>query len=414
MTKKYKIILLGIVILFFITIATGVGYFFYKEYKKANSAEVIVENGLSINYLNGQNIDCNGKEKKVNFSIINDLNEESMFHIVFKDVELESEQVTYSLYENDIKIINDAKLNSNTDLRVSSFINIQALQTKSYTLILNNPEKTAVKLTLSIEKAVKEDPNLAQTILNNNLVNKEPKTKVGEEKATIDEGIILDIDDNGNTYYFRGNVVNNYVSFGEKMWRIVRINGDGTIRLVLNEQIAASNIYDAETKKEGLNDYNNTKVYSYLTQWYKENLGEYDSYIATSNFCIDTTKEGDVLSNYFRINVSNAPTFNCMGTKNNLKIGLLTIDEVIYAGATLHETNQNFYLYNASNTGSWWTMSPVKDGVEGLYYYEITKDGSIVENATGESTKFIRPVINLQKNIEMKGTGSYSDPYKID
>ena len=180
MTKKYKIILLGIVILFFITIATGVGYFFYKEYKKANSAEVIVENGLSINYLNGQNIDCNGKEKKVNFSIINDLNEESMFHIVFKDVELESEQVTYSLYENDIKIINDAKLNSNTDLRVSSFINIQALQTKSYTLILNNPEKTTVKLTLSIEKAVKEDPNLAQTILNNNLVNKEPKTKVGE------------------------------------------------------------------------------------------------------------------------------------------------------------------------------------------------------------------------------------------
>ena len=42
-------------------------------------------------------------------------------------------------------------------------------------------------------------------------------------------------DDYGTSYYFRGNVLDNYVSFADKIWRIVRINGDGTVRLVLDD-----------------------------------------------------------------------------------------------------------------------------------------------------------------------------------
>ena len=42
------------------------------------------------------------------------------------------------------------------------------------------------------------------------------------------------LDDYGISYYYRGNVVDNYIKFAEKTWRIVRINGDGSIRLILN------------------------------------------------------------------------------------------------------------------------------------------------------------------------------------
>ena len=42
-------------------------------------------------------------------------------------------------------------------------------------------------------------------------------------------------DDYGTTYYYRGTVTDNYVSFANKLWRIVRINGDGSIRLVLDD-----------------------------------------------------------------------------------------------------------------------------------------------------------------------------------
>lgn len=43
-------------------------------------------------------------------------------------------------------------------------------------------------------------------------------------------------DDYGNSYYFRGNVIDNYVSFADKCWRIVRIEGDGSIKLILEDQ----------------------------------------------------------------------------------------------------------------------------------------------------------------------------------
>ncbi|MBQ8681658.1 MAG: hypothetical protein IJ509_01965, partial [Bacilli bacterium] len=46
------------------------------------------------------------------------------------------------------------------------------------------------------------------------------------------KGLYMAEDDYGDSYYFRGKVDNNYVSFGGFIWRIVRINGDGSIRLI--------------------------------------------------------------------------------------------------------------------------------------------------------------------------------------
>ncbi|HBA37853.1 MAG TPA: hypothetical protein DCY94_03940 [Firmicutes bacterium] len=49
--------------------------------------------------------------------------------------------------------------------------------------------------------------------------------------ATTDEGVYSIDDDYGKSYYFRGAVSNNYVKFGGFFWRIIRINGDGSIRM---------------------------------------------------------------------------------------------------------------------------------------------------------------------------------------
>ena len=58
----------------------------------------------------------------------------------------------------------------------------------------------------------------------------------GCDEATV--GIYSMEDDLGTSYYFRGDVTNNYVKFGNVYWRIIRINGDGTVRM----------IYDGTTK----------------------------------------------------------------------------------------------------------------------------------------------------------------------
>lgn len=45
-------------------------------------------------------------------------------------------------------------------------------------------------------------------------------------------GLYPMIDNDGTSYFYRGNVQNNYVSFAGYIWRIVRRNGDGTVRLI--------------------------------------------------------------------------------------------------------------------------------------------------------------------------------------
>src|SRR5699024_9999363 len=50
--------------------------------------------------------------------------------------------------------------------------------------------------------------------------------------ATTNEGIYAAQDDYGTSYYFRGATENNYVYFAGYYWRIVRINSDGTLRLI--------------------------------------------------------------------------------------------------------------------------------------------------------------------------------------
>ena len=50
--------------------------------------------------------------------------------------------------------------------------------------------------------------------------------------ATTDEGLYMAEDDEGESYYYRGAVKNNYVSFAGFIWRIIRRNGDGSIRMI--------------------------------------------------------------------------------------------------------------------------------------------------------------------------------------
>ena len=50
--------------------------------------------------------------------------------------------------------------------------------------------------------------------------------------ATTDEGLFMAEDDEGESYYYRGAVKNNYVSFAGFIWRIIRRNGDGSVRMI--------------------------------------------------------------------------------------------------------------------------------------------------------------------------------------
>ncbi len=91
-----------------------------------------------------------------------------------------------------------------------------------------------------------------------------PKTTPGFDAAYNNEALLAStLDDYGTSYYFRGAVTNNYVQFAGKCWRIVRITGNGAIKIILhndnvnnvsnpcdasnNDTTAAFARYDGET-----------------------------------------------------------------------------------------------------------------------------------------------------------------------
>ena len=58
--------------------------------------------------------------------------------------------------------------------------------------------------------------------------------QITSNKNTTEALLASTEDDYGTSYYFRGAVKNNYVEFANKCWRIVRITGDGSVKLVLH------------------------------------------------------------------------------------------------------------------------------------------------------------------------------------
>ena len=97
-------------------------------------------------------------------------------------------------------------------------------------------------------------------------------------------------DDYGTSYYFRGNVENNWVKFAGYYWRILRINGDGSIRMIY---AGDANVIDAlenkaEVLKNGYNDadtnYTQIGESSYNYYWKKDNVQEtVNSYVYRDN-----------------------------------------------------------------------------------------------------------------------------------
>ena len=140
-------------------------------------------------------------------------------------------------------------------------------------------------------------------------------------------------DDYGTSYYFRGNVTNNYVKFAGFYWRILRINGDGSIRMIYagdadvidaldnKTEVLANGYNDEDTgyTQIGESDYNsswndnayvgymygttgastyeethanttNSTIKTVVDEWYEENIAnhpEYTQYISDTLFCND-------------------------------------------------------------------------------------------------------------------------------
>ena len=108
-------------------------------------------------------------------------------------------------------------------------------------------------------------------------------------------------DDLGTSYYFRGAVTNNYVSFAGYYWRIIRINGDGSIRIIYDGTSAHENGESSEDRQIGTSKYNERVDYSwYVGYSYEENLQRPSTQNGGANSIIK-----EVLDNWYQVNIVN-------------------------------------------------------------------------------------------------------------
>ncbi len=407
MKKIYKSSLTLIGLLFIIVTSLGLMYLFYDRVLD-NDSDIEVNGALSINYIDGKkfNIESNST-KNIELSVSNASSNVNYYNIGFMQVRGTG---TYKIIFED-KVVMEGDLKTIDEIS-TEYISIDAGETKDYVLEITNTSTDNLKGVLNIRNQNGKIITFSDTILKNVTPSTDSLTKVGDEEALEDEGLIKSSDDIGVTYYFRGNVQNNYVSFANLLWRIVRINGDGTIRLVLNEPTETISSY--YTTDNPAFEFDKSNIKEFLETWYQDKLSDYTNYIANSKFCSDINADGsNTYLAYTRIMTNKIPTFNCLGTIINNNIGLLTVDEVILAGASPSSNNQSFYLYNSSIEEPWYTMSGAKGSDSSLNMFMVGINGNILDNISGNLYRNVRPVINLIKNIEMTGTGTISDPYRM-
>ena len=293
-------------------------------------------------------------------------------------------------------------------------------------------------------------------------------TETELETDKSDKGLYQGTDDYGTTYYYRGNVKNNNVYFAGYYWQIVRINGDGSIRLIYNgstknatgvKQSINNRTYqfnskynapayvgymygdpDADTFDEVHANTNSSSIKNNIDTWYKTNIVDkgYGNYISNAvGFCGDRTlysenginiTQNSYFGTYGRY-VQNTAQFTCPNIERDLytttgssignnaltyPVGLITYDELIFAGMDGNHINKLSWIYSVQN---YWTMSPSNFSATNKLSIEwgASNNGYINHWWNVGDGVGVRTVINLKPDVKITGgTGTANDPFIVD
>ena len=277
----------------------------------------------------------------------------------------------------------------------------------------------------------------------------------------------------GDSYYYRGNVTNNYVLFADKYWRIVRINGDGTVRVIYDGTSAHANGESSSDRQIGTSAFNssykdnayvgymygqtgastyaaahantnNSTIKAYIDNWYKTNIvgTANEQYLADNIFCNDRSISSNKPDSYNNLGYGTNATayrwyygpWSSGGYNSNMRltcpqkndaftvsdttngngaltypVGLLSTDEIVLAGGW-NASNSGYYLYSGQ---SWWGSSPFDFNGYDAYVRSVSSNGYAFYNVYVDGSSGVRPVFNLKAEVLAQGSGTATDPYRI-
>ena len=342
-------------------------------------------------------------------------------------------------------------------------------------------------------------------------VNDDGSVNVTDVEAT-DGYLCSGKDAYGTSYYYRGNVTNNYVKFGkwsndtptlvvneygsqydsledctnyggtctelaragkDMYWRIVRINGDGSIRMIYDgtslhanseastDEIIGKSIFNSNSNDNAYVGYmygatgastyaaahantNDSTIKAYIDNWYKTNIlgTAYEQYLVDNIFCNErsistytdrlNTKLGYGTNlTYYRWaygpwDGTNYGNMNMMLTCPQ-KNDAFTLSDTINGNGNLtypvgllstdeivlaggwNEENSGYYLYSGQEL---WTLS--SHGFFNIAYaHGVNSNGYANYNNLVSNARGVRPVLNIKADVLNNGDGTMDNPYHI-
>ena len=439
--------------------------------EKDENIEIVYENGL----LNFNGLGNKGTKCTAYFDLIPDSENPVINQMIARSLDDVSITITVNASDNLGVFYYYYRLDNGEEIRTEQNTYTFEGLTKNQTYIVSvRVEDAAGNSSISNSNNVTAGYSADRYILAN-----EGGAEAIESKGTPDfqygsitnEGMYAVEDDYGTSYYYRGAVDDNWVYFAGFYWRIIRINGDSSIRMIYsgsdatgpaiagdNTQIGTSafntdygdNMYVGYMYKQGEVHglENSSTVKKYLDQWYEDNLKNYQDKIALdAGFCNDRIPyirsgnygdyqytvgggTGTALSfygAYLRIIDQKSPSYKCSdnldlftvkeslkGNKSlNYPIGLITVDEILFAGES--SGNTSYYLHTGKD---YWTISPYYFATgtgfnQRAIIFTVWSHGSIIETGGVSSSAGVRPVINLRADVSLTGSGTTSDPFVV-
>ena len=221
-----------------------------------------------------------------------------------------------------------------------------------------------------------------------------------------------------NDYVFRGEVVDNFVQLDAKLWRIVKVNPDDTVTLVLANVAGTTYPYDDRYNvdsdyESGINNYSKSRIRESLDTIYNYTNEEEEHYMLSAKdkekltsfeLCIGKVKSNDIIHNN---------SLEC-SQKITSKIGLLTVSDYMNAsidGGCTTPISQSCQNYNYLSSGySYWLM--IANSEDSYSAFEVS--GGVINNSYTSKYYGIRPVITLSANTGFAGgSGTEQDPYTV-
>ena len=308
-----------------------------------------------------------------------------------------------------------------------------------------------------------------------------PTTTSGQAVSTETEKTLSKTqDDYGDSYYFRGNVVDNFVNYAGMCWRIVRIEGDGSIKLILASELSCSDTNVTEdsgyatdgavgvqgTKLSATYGYKNvvvgSKTYTIddyinstgttnnartkLNAWLERKITK-DSdkaLLKNEDWCIGDRTTAYDYSSYAlktetaeelinagtsfrysagkRIYNTKTPTLKCDGKKerdgeiDTNKVGMLTPDEISFAGAYQSSTNSTYYLNKNATSNLWWALSPSYFFVDisNVGSFSVNNYGSLLNRSVTTTYGSLRAAVSLTSSTKIiSGDGTVNNAYTV-